>query len=173
MNNWNQLLKQSQDGNKNSYKQFLTEVQPFVKAIIYKNLQNQDLVQDIMQEVLIAIHNSLNTYDSERSAHSWVSVIAKNKSIDYLRSKYHKQSSNVSLDDINVLELGTAEEATINYDLEKAMMKISDKQQKILSKMKIEGKTAKETAKEVKMSESAVKTSAHRAYKILKEFLEV
>jgi DNA-directed RNA polymerase specialized sigma24 family protein len=38
--------------------------------------------------------------------------------------------------------------------------------------MKIEGYTAKEVGIKLNMSESAVKTSAHRTYKMLKEKIE-
>jgi RNA polymerase sigma-70 factor, ECF subfamily len=169
-NNWNELLKQSQNGNKNSYKIFLTEIQPFIKAVIYNKIKNHSLIDDILQETLIAIHKSLHTYDYNRSAKSWISVIAKNKALDYIKSNQHKLSQGEELSSINLQE---QPENYTKYDLDNAMSKISDKQKKIIHKMKFEGKTVKETALEVKMSESAVKTSAHRAYKILKEFLEV
>jgi len=170
MNNWNELLKQSQQGNKNSYKKFLTEVQPFVKAVIYKRSENQPIIDDILQETLLAIHNALHTYDSTRSAKSWISVIAKNKTLDYLKSNQHKLSQ---AEDIADLKMESSNNDTNNYDLEKAMKQVSIKQQEIIVKMKIEGKTAKQTALELEMTESAVKTAAHRAYKLLKEFLEV
>jgi RNA polymerase sigma-70 factor (ECF subfamily) len=170
MNNWNELLQQSQQGNKNSYKQFLTEAQPFVKAVIYNKVNNQAIIDDILQDALLAIHNSLHTYDSNRSAKSWISVIAKNKALDYLKSNQHKLSQ---AEDIENLKTESAESNANNYDLEKAIQQVSVKQQEIILKMKIEGKTAKETALELNMTESAVKTAAHRAYKLIKEFLEV
>jgi RNA polymerase sigma-70 factor (ECF subfamily) len=170
MNNWNELLKQSQQGNKNSYKQFLTEVQPFVRSVIYSKIQNNSLIDDILQETLLAIHNSLHTYDSNRNAKSWISVIARNKTIDYLRSNQYKLSQ---AENIESLQIEDSKNNTNNYDLEKAMQQVSTKQQEIIVKMKVEGKTAKQTALELDMTESAVKTAAHRAYKLIKEFLEV
>jgi len=112
----------------------------------------------------------LHTYDSTRSAKSWISVIAKNKTLDYLKSNQHKLSQ---AEDIADLKMESSNNDTNNYDLEKAMKQVSIKQQEIIVKMKIEGKTAKQTALELEMTESAVKTAAHRAYKLLKEFLEV
>lgn len=170
MNNWNELLKQSQQGNKNSYKQFLTEVQPFVKAVIYSKIRNQSIIDDILQETLLAIHKSLHTYDPARNAKSWISVIAKNKALDYLKSNQHKLSQ---AEDITNLNVATVENNTSQYDIGKAMQQVSTKQQEIIVKMKVEGKTAKQTALELEMTESAVKTAAHRAYKLIKEFLEV
>ena len=171
MNNWNMLLAQSQQGNKSSYKEFLTAVQPFIRSVVYSKIQNDSLIDDIMQETLFAIHNSLHTYDPNRSAKSWVSVIARNKTIDYLRSNQYKLSN---AEDISNLQIEEADDNKEDrYDLNKAMDKISIKQQEIIIKMKVEGKTAKQTALELEMSESAVKTAAHRAYKLIKEFLEV
>ncbi|MGB2105397.1 MAG: sigma factor, partial [Glaciecola sp.] len=37
------------------------------------------MIDDILQETLLAIHNALHTYDSKRNVKSWISVIAKNK----------------------------------------------------------------------------------------------
>jgi RNA polymerase sigma-70 factor (ECF subfamily) len=170
MNNWNQLLKQSQQGNKNSYKQFLTEVQPFIKSVIYNKVNNTIIIDDILQDTLLAIHNSLHTYDSARNAKSWISVIAKNKALDYLKSNQHKLSQ---AQDIASLKIESDKLNSNNIDIEKAMQQVSIKQQEIIVKMKVEGKTAKQTALELEMTESAVKTAAHRAYKLIKEFLEV
>ena len=58
------------------------------------------------------------------------------------------------------------------FCIEEAMSSLPEKQRVIVELMKIEGYTAKEVAKKLDMSESAVKVSAHRTYKLLKEKLQ-
>ena len=64
-------------------------------------------------------------------------------------------------------------EAAISYEsISSEVEKLPAKQATILKLMHHDGYTAKEVAQKIGMQESAVKVSAHRAYKILKEKLE-
>ena len=56
-------------------------------------------------------------------------------------------------------------------DIEQALQDLPEDQRIIFQRMKIEGYTAKEVAKEMDMSVSAVKVSAHRTAKKLKGML--
>lgn len=50
---------------------------------------------------------------------------------------------------------------------------LPEQQQIILKELKLNGKSIRELSLELKLSEAAVKTTAHRAYKTLSDLLEV
>jgi len=50
--------------------------------------------EDLEQEVFVKIWKNSEKYQEKGSIKSWISTIAKNTSLDYLRSSYHKVSQN-------------------------------------------------------------------------------
>ena len=100
--------------------------------------------------------------------------IARHKMIDYLR-KLGRQREN----EINDQELETfladrtndPEEALSGKDVQQALTRLPEKQRQILLMVKVEGYTMAEAAQKLGMSETAVKVSAHRAYKKMKDWL--
>lgn len=56
-------------------------------------------------------------------------------------------------------------------DVEKILASLPDDQRTVFQRLKLEGYTAQEVANEMGMSESAVKVSAHRTLKKIKDAL--
>jgi RNA polymerase sigma-70 factor (ECF subfamily) len=52
-----------------------------------------------------------------------------------------------------------------------ALQQLPDKQRRVVELLKLEGFSVKEAALKLGMTESALKVSAHRAYKAMKVFL--
>ncbi len=172
---WNELAVQSQSGNKRAYNRLLSEMVPYIKMRISNSLANPDWVEDITQEVLISVHKSLNSYSSDRSFKPWLNAIIQFRRTDFLRKHYkHKNVKEVTHENSEIFSNNVTknEHAGELKDIEAAMESLPDKQQKIFRLMKIEGYSAKEVAKEMDMSVSAVKVSAHRTAGKLKDILD-
>ncbi len=171
---WNDLAQKALLGDKKAYSKLLNDILPFIKARIAGGLSNPDWVDDISQEVLISVHKSLATYSPDRPFKPWLGAIIQFRKTDFLRKHYkikhtkEKAQGNVEIFSQNV----TFQEGGYELkDIESAISSLPEKQQKIFSMMKIEGYSAKEVAKAMKMSVSAVKVSAHRTANKLKEIL--
>lgn len=163
------LMHEAQKGDKKAYCDLLTAISPILHGFICNKVGSRYENDDILQEILIGIHKSSHTYNNDRSFVAWMFAIANYKVQDFLRSHYRKNSlTQVDFDKVkDFLPDNVTKQGVQNELLDEAMGKLPQKQQKILYLMRIEGYSAKETAKIMKMSVSAVKVSAHRSYKKL------
>jgi len=172
---WETLAGLSQQGNKKAYTQLLSDITPYIKIRISGQLANPDWIDDIVQDILISVHKSLHTYSTDRPFKPWLNAITQFRKTDYLRSHYKKKRTNEALlENTETFEKHVTFQHDVGElkDIEAAMNKLPDKQRKVFVMMKIEGYSAKEVAKEMHMSVSAVKVSAHRTAGKLKELLE-
>ncbi len=164
------LMRLAQSGDKKAYAALLRAIMPLLKAFVSKRILNMADVDDVVQDTLLSIHRAGHTYDTNRAFKVWMFTIARHRLNDYLRTTYRKSTLiEVSLSHLTY-ELSGAH-VTENRDqieyLSKILDSLPEKQKKIVTMMKIEGYTAKDAAKKMNMSVSAVKVAAHRAYKSL------
>lgn len=169
---WRDLAARAQEGDKKSYNALLKELIPYIQSIIAPKLANPDWVDDLTQNILISVHKSLHTYSSDRPFRPWLISIINFRKTDFLR-KYYKGRGDkkVSTDDY-VFETQHVTEphmAGEYKDMEGALNALPDNQKKIFTLLKIQGFSTKEVAEKMDMSESAVKVSAHRTQKKLKD----
>lgn len=171
---WKELAVRAQDGDKRAYAELLRDILPFVKKRIAPGVANPDWVDDIAQEVLISVHKSLDSYQADRPFRPWLMAIISFRKTDFLRKHYkRKKTKELSQGHKETFETHVTESPRSGElkDIEAALDSLPDKQKKIFKMMKIEGYSAKEVAKEMGMSVSAVKVSAHRSANKLKDML--
>ena len=166
------LMRLAQQGDKQAYGHVFQEITPILRRFVGKSLNRQEDAEDVVQEILISIHRASHTYDTDRPFKTWMFTIARYRLSDHLRTIYAKSEKGTDVDfDDMTYQLTSNENVTKSYEdreyLSKIMQSLPAKQRKIVSMMKIEGYSAQEVAQAMNMSESAVKVSAHRAYKIL------
>jgi RNA polymerase sigma-70 factor (ECF subfamily) len=123
--------------------------------------------EDLLQEVLIAVHTHRHTYDRLQPFTPWIHAIARYKFLDYLRrtKSSFKDMPIASAEELTAKSDVAAVESSL--DLQRLMLKISSKARKVLQYVKLEGLSASEAAKRCGMSESAVKVAVHRGLKAL------
>lgn len=172
---WPALATDAQNGDKKAYALLLKSIVPYIKNNLTKSVSSHDAIEDIIQEVLISVHKSLNTYSPERPFKPWLYSIINFRKTDYMRKYYSSRDDkrapleNLDFENVNVTNQGYEGELR---DVEVALSKFPKQQQLIFKRIKIEGYTAKEVANELGMKESAVKVSAHRTLEKLKGKLQ-
>lgn len=167
------LMLAAQQGDRAAYAQFLSEASTLLRRFLYKRMAADD-VEDVLQEILTSIHKAHHTYDGKRPILPWIYAIARFRLTDYLRKHYaSKLDKRVNIEDVeHFLEAPVTESHTLPEYMSVAIGELPEKQQKIIYLMHVEGYTAKETGAKLDMGESAVKVSAHRAYKKMKMSLK-
>lgn len=171
---WPKLMQKAQSGDTAAYRQLLTEMTPAIKRFLKSRLFAGDHVEDVCQEILLAIHASRHTYRPEQPFANWMYGISRHKMIDYLRRHMRVQSNEIQDDALVTFLSDTAnnpEEALSAKDLEQALEQLPKKQRDVLVMTKMEGRSMAEAAEKLGMTETAVKVTAHRAYKKLKLIL--
>jgi RNA polymerase sigma-70 factor (ECF subfamily) len=164
------LLLAAQDGRDDAYALFLREVAPYLRAYFRRRLQGlPDDVEDLVQEALLAIHNSRHTYDAGQPVGAWIYAIARYKMVDLLRARAGREALHDPLDEDSDALLIEAEPAAAEArrDLQRLLTELPDKQRLPIQYVKIEGRSVAEAARRTGLSESAVKVGVHRGLKAL------
>lgn len=163
------LLLSGIAGNQTDYAKFLGRAGLIIRKIVVARIASS-AAEDIVQEVLISIHKARHTYDGMRPILPWLVSITRFRITDYLRKYYSSHSHLTS--DIKILEdvlADVTESIGTNESVDELLENTPEKHKKILTMMHVEGYTAKEIGKQLKMNESAVKVAAHRAIKKIRE----
>jgi len=167
------LMKDALAGDGKAYAELLRETARQLRPYLSKRLNQQADVEDVLQEILISIHKARHTYDGTRPYGPWMYAIANFRLKDRLRKHYADPLSRAA--EIEVAENISANDVTeseFTYEsISGEIAKLPTKQATILQLIHAQGYTAKQVAERMGMNESAVKVSAHRAYKILKQKL--
>jgi RNA polymerase sigma-70 factor (ECF subfamily) len=153
-----------------AYHAFLKELSAHLRAFLRKRLTSlPDEVEDLVQELLLAVHNQRHTYDPGQPITAWVYAMARYKLVDLLRRRSRKELLNDPLDeeDGDLLRSSDSQAAEARRDLAKLLAGLPHRQRAPIIHMKIEGLSVAETARLTGMSPSAVKVGVHRGLKAL------
>lgn len=168
------LFVQSLEGDQVAYRNFLSKLGPVLlgyvrRQLVHLNRAEAD-AEDIVQEVLLAIHNRRHTYDQVVPVTAWAHGIARYKLIDFLRAT-ERMKQNVPLDEI--AEIADDDGARIQtvFDVRKLIAALPDRFRTPITDTKFEGYSIAETAARTGTTEPAVKVNIHRGLKILGRIL--
>lgn len=82
---WDELMAMAAGGHGGAYRRLLSEITPWLRRY-YSYRLPAPVVEDAVQDALIAVHTKRHTYQRERPFRPWLAAIAKYKWIDRLRS---------------------------------------------------------------------------------------
>lgn len=163
------LFLKGLDGESAAYHAFLDGLGSHLRAFLRKRLYGlQDELEDIVQEILIAVHNGRHTYRADQPLTAWVHAIARYKLTDFLRGRARHEARNDPLDEQAELFAASDDEAAqARRDVGKLLEQLPDKQRLPILHVKLQGLSVAETAQLTGLSESAVKVGVHRGLKAL------
>lgn len=84
---WGRLMEAAQGGDRSAYARLLAEIVPYVKAIARRHHATPDRQEDVVQDVLLTLHQIRHTYDPARPFLGWLAAIAHRRSVDALRRR--------------------------------------------------------------------------------------
>jgi RNA polymerase sigma-70 factor (ECF subfamily) len=163
------LMLQSLAGDAAAYRIFLGELTARLRSYLRRQLGGlPEEVEDLLQELLLAVHNKRHTYDSKQPLTAWVQAIARYKLVDLLRRRSRGDVLTDPLDEDDQVFATTANDAAeAQYDVANLLRVLPDRQRLPILYVKIEGASVTDTALRTGMSESAVKVGIHRGLKAL------
>src|ERR1700722_12324983 len=165
------LVVPSLAGDAAAYRIFLEELTTHLRSYLRRRLGGlPDEVEDLLQELLLAVHNKRHTYDPKQPLTAWVHAIARYKLVDLLRRRSRGDLLTDPLDEDDQ-EFATRANgpAEARYNVEKLLRVVPGLQRLPILYVKIEGASVTDTAVRTGMSESAVKVGIHRGLKALAE----
>jgi RNA polymerase sigma-70 factor, ECF subfamily len=156
-------------GDAAAYEEFLSAMTSHLRAFFRRRLTRfPDDVEDLVQDCLLAIHQSRHTFRPEQPLTAWVHTIARYKYVDLLRARSRRDELHEPLDDeLAIFAESDTDASDARRDLAAILESVPERQRKILLMMKVDGASVAEVAQATGMSASAVKVSVHRTLKAL------
>ena len=155
------------------YDNYAGALYSIIKQII---TDNGELASDVLQEVFINIWRKIETYDQTKGRlFTWMLNIARNASIDTLRSKsYQNSQKNQELPD-NVYKSVASQTILMNVDnigLKKVLEKLKAEHRVLVELAYFKGFTHEEIAEMMAIPLGTVKTRIRNALLQLREYLK-
>ncbi|MDA9434338.1 sigma-70 family RNA polymerase sigma factor [Bradyrhizobium sp. CCBAU 51627] len=162
---WTDLMRLAIAGDDAAYHRLLKAVTPVLRAAARRGLaragQPPDQAEDIVQEILLAVHLKRHTWDSEAPFAPWLFAIARNKLIDALRRRGRRIF--VNIDDFAETLPGEAlQERASAGEVAAQLNALPQRQRDVLQSIAVDSASIKDTATKFSMSEGAVRVALHR-----------
>lgn len=166
---WPALMARAQAGDQSAYNQLLKAMVPAIRALVRKKIANDALVEDVIQETLLAIHRVRHTYDPRRPLLPWVAAIASARAIDALRQRGRQYE--VQDDDALHRQMTEPDEAEPGQEaLTDCLGALPARQREIVESVHLREQSLAQAAAEANLSLSAVKSLLHRAMLNLRKY---
>jgi RNA polymerase sigma factor (sigma-70 family) len=155
-------------GNADSYEEFLYELSLYLRIKVRLSIPC-DHIDDVVQEILIAVHKSFHTFNPKKNAKPWVNAIAHYKVCDFLRSYYKKEMQQEPTTD----DLVASETYNVNEKLliEKLISTLGQNERNVFWMLKYDGKSVEEVANYLGKSKANIKVICFRAIRKMRELL--
>jgi RNA polymerase sigma-70 factor (ECF subfamily) len=166
------LMRAALVGDDRAYSKLLKQL-PLLLSVVFRGKFSQYRIstsdqEDIIQDVLIAIHLRRMQWDSTMPLLPWVFAIARNKIIDEVRRRVRRRE--FDLQDVPIKDL-EEETGAINvaHDVDRILQILPPRNRKVVSSIRLEGYSARELAQQLGISELAVRLLLHRSLKGLRK----
>ena len=164
-------MARAQQGDAHAYEELLRLVAKETLGFVGRRVGWADWAEDIVQEVLLTVHRARGTYDPVRPFAPWFYAIASSRLVDALRARKRLVLREVVDDEVLARQEAPATSAAasdLRDTLAHAVAGLPRMQREVVSLLKYEDLSVREVARRLGMSEAAVKTTAHRGYKVLR-----
>lgn len=167
-----QIIEKILKGEKEMYAELVNRYERLINSIVYGMVYDSDLTADLTQEIFIKSYSKLDTYNPEFNFKFWLTRIAKNHVIDFLRK-------NKSLDSIETIdpqhysyrEADSAVQSEMKEIVSQAMKQCSDENRMILYLKFHEGFSNEEIASSMNIPEKHIRIKIFRAKEQMKKVL--
>lgn len=160
---WGWLMAQAQMGDQRAYRILVVELKIWLRRFYARRLR-PDLVEDAVQDALLAAHSSRHTYLPSRPFGPWIAAIARYKWVDHLREGGRFKLTELK-SELPIPDHGGAVLSSIVVD--DLLSTLKPAQANAIRVVKLEGETIESAARRTGQSEALIKVNIHRGIKKL------
>ncbi|MBI5306056.1 sigma-70 family RNA polymerase sigma factor [Candidatus Wolfebacteria bacterium] len=165
------LILNAINGEASAFGFLYNKYQPKIYRFIYYKVSHREEAEDLCHQVFLNAWQNIADYKYQGFSFSaWIYSIARNKVIDYYRTKKNHQN----IDDVQIIIDDGGPNVNLDDKIEKENLKkaicelLPDEQDIIILRF-IEDMNLKDTAKILNKSEISVRVKQHRAIKNLRK----
>lgn len=168
MDDWGELLAAANSGDGSAYEDFLRTVTPVLRGVVRAKgaALGEAGCEDVVQEVLLAIHLKRHTWQVGTPVRPWLYAITRYKVVDAFRARGRRIDLPIE-DFANQLVAEAGPDPTEAADMAKMIGMLDGRSAQIVRMIGLEGASTAETGQALSMSEGAVRVALHRALKTL------
>lgn len=161
---WAVLLRRANAGDAAAYDACLRDFARVLRGVVRRGLSRAGReadTEDVVQEILIAVHLKRQTWDETRPVGPWLHAIARYKMIDCLR----RRGSRVELpveDFADTLAAQDGPEPGRDSDVSRSLGTLPARQRDVVQSIAVDGASISATASKLNMKEGAVRVTLHR-----------
>lgn len=167
-------MRLERQGDAETYESFLKDFADSVRRIVAAQFRRLNLgaadVEDVVQEILIAVHAKRSLWRVDRPLLPWLNAVTRYKMIDAARRIRRDGRLRIDLTDYEWANLFADDDRASDRlagDVERLISDLPAGQQSVVRAVGIDGDSAREAAARLGLSEGAVRVAFHRSLKRL------
>lgn len=168
-----ELLARANHGDAAAFGQFLRQVTPMLRAIIRARgaALPTDLHEDVLQEVLLAIHLKRGSWQTGTPVRPWLYAVARYKVVDAFRRR--GSHIHLPLEDFSEILQGDEGPAPLAArDAERMLGMIDSRSAALVRAVSLRGESAEDAGAGLGLSAGAARVALHRAMRRLTRLAE-
>lgn len=155
------LMRAAIAGDEKAYREFLRRAACLVRGFARRKIVMGGIdPEDIVQETLLAIHMKRHTWRDDAPVTPWLYAIARCKLIDAFRCQGRRVE--IDIDGIAEAIAEPQPESAREWEIDRALEGLAPGQRSVVAAISVEGRSISETARNLGMSETAVRVALHR-----------
>ncbi|MGP3590703.1 sigma-70 family RNA polymerase sigma factor [Vagococcus sp. WN89Y] len=162
---WPQLMVLAQAGDQQAYTRLLKALVPVIRSLVRKQISDDVLTEDVIQDVLLTLHRVRHTYDPASPFLPWLMAITSARTIDALRKRGRYRLREV--ENGEVFDVPSPDTYTETHhaqeELSVLLNQLPPRQRQIIEHVHLHEMSLSETATRYNLTVSAVKSLLHRA----------
>jgi len=179
------LVRRVLEGDGEAYRVLVERYQERIYYVCYGFVRNQEDARDLAQEAFVKAYRNLPRFQFRSKFYSWLSRIASNLCIDWLRRKKVRKAEEfdegiAARESAGVISMAhykhhpgrSAEDAQLRVRLAQAIDALPDQQRQAIILREIDGLAYKEIAEIMEIPEGTVMSRLYYARKKLQKTLE-
>ncbi len=161
------------DGSEQAFQIVYDAYAPTLYGIVLKIVRQNEIAEDLIQEAFVRIWQRADRFDRAKgSLFTWMLNIARNHSIDYIRSKYARNQSSTEHNFVSIEEEQYMELSVDTIGLLEQLDTLPPDYRQLIDLLYFQGYTQKEVSEELKIPLGTIKTRVRAAFVYLRELLK-
>ena len=157
---WADALRRANGGDGQAYARFLGEVAAVLRPVIARRCDPAE-AEDVVQEVLLALHAKRATWDGARPVLPWIRAIARHKLTDALR-RHYRQGRHLERPLADRPDEAAEALPELLLDLDRHLAGLPERQRAVVRALGLEGASVPAVAERFRISRVAVRVAFHR-----------
>ena len=170
------VLARARSGSEGAQAAIYAAVAPATFGLVRRLAGSRALAEDLFQETMMAVFQSLGSFRGEAPLGAWVRQIAVSKCLMHLRSPWHRARLRLASDDnsdwVETLLPATPAPRAEVVDLERALASLPPTARAVVWLFEVEGYSHQEIAQSFGRSVSFSKSQLARAHAKLRQWFE-